>query len=560
MQQPSPAEADSILDDSGEDDGSSSTSSKDSGDLDRDDSGVGSSSRSCKLLLPAAVKPLASEHSCSRGPANTAQLAVALSALKFALLLEAAKVPASGASSAAAASGAAEAGAVARTLSVSPSTSPLRRLKKASLAKASARAALGDPAGAALTATEQPIKPGDISTAAAAARPADNDNNTAALAPAAEPASVQHCGGSGHIAGGQYGDGPLLASAVLLQLAGQSRKHALLDATSRIVHWFEYEAVQASGGTDSISTAVAGSGTAAGGVGTGAANGIEAPKPSSRKRQEEAAEAEAMLRQQKADQQQLLQRLAAAARQADRVATDGSSIAARFAPPVPAHTKNVQIRVFRADTDQEAFADSAADVIVKGQDNTAADDSTAATAPPAQSSGKWVPFSSAGGARGRHSTASGAGTTPKHGAVKAVPVKSEVLDFAPAIKPWADLVPCNKPIQCHKQLPMPRPRPLLLPDHSAAAAAFNSTPAAAGGAAADPTGRLIPAVPGVTPGAGLVAAARAVHARDALLASMPRGAVYSFSVASEHNRSGKPDDGYSKAPSTLDLDSLEVRV
>jgi hypothetical protein len=34
--------------------------------------------------------------------------------------------------------------------------------------------------------------------------------------------------------------------------------------------------------------------------------------------------------------------------------------------------------------------------------------------------------------------------------------------------------------------------------------------------------------------------------------------LLSCSVMSDHNRSGRMDDGYSKAPSTADLDNLEV--
>jgi hypothetical protein len=51
-------------------------------------------------------------------------------------------------------------------------------------------------------------------------------------------------------------------------------------------------------------------------------------------------------------------------------------------------------------------------------------------------------------------------------------------------------------------------------------------------------------------------------AREVLLQTVPRNAAYSFSVVSDQNRSGRPEDGYSMAPSSADLDSIgpEVRV
>jgi hypothetical protein len=51
-------------------------------------------------------------------------------------------------------------------------------------------------------------------------------------------------------------------------------------------------------------------------------------------------------------------------------------------------------------------------------------------------------------------------------------------------------------------------------------------------------------------------------AREVVLQTVPRNAAYSFSVVSDQNRSGRPEDGYSMAPSSADLDSVgsEVRV
>lgn len=66
----------------------------------------------------------------------------------------------------------------------------------------------------------------------------------------------------------------------------------------------------------------------------------------------------------------------------------------------------------------------------------------------------------------------------------------------------------------------------------------------------------------MAPRAGLVAAARVMAAREVVLQTVPRNAAYSFSVVSDQNRSGRPEDGYSMAPSSADLDSVgsEVRV
>lgn len=553
MQQPSFVDADSAADEA--DDDSSSSYSSTTGP-DSEDSSTDISLATRRLRLPETLASSSAGYSSKGVTANTAQLAVALSALKFALVLEAAKTPGVALQCAAAAAG----GAEGSTPATAPQSSPLRRLKKATLSKVSVGTATADANSGAGEAAEQPIIAGEYKGAAAAA---ERTQDASAKAPAHQaaaaekPSAVQYCGGSGCIAGGQYGDGPLLASAVLLQLSGQSRKHALLDATSRIAYWVEYDSVKESGTAQTINAASKGLTTGlatAGGIDPSTADGIAPPQPRSKKRQEEQAEADARLKQQQAAQQQLLQRLAAVARQADRVAHDGSSIAARFAPPAHAHAEQVRLRVYRADLDALCAADTN-EGPGASRDGTSGGVCTASAEP----SGKWVRFSSTGG-RGRTSTASGVGTTPKQCATKAVPVRSEVLGYAPAVKPWADLAPCNKPIQAHPQLPMPRPRPLLLPHHLAATA-FRTVPsgAAAGEGVAHPAGRLVPAA-GVTPAAGLVAAARAVHAREAMLATMPRAAVYSFSVMSDHNRSGRPDDGYSKAPSSFDWDSLEVGV
>ncbi|WIA15231.1 hypothetical protein OEZ85_001907 [Tetradesmus obliquus] len=386
-----------------------------------------------------------------------------------------------------------------------------------------------------------------------------------------DSSSTADDGSNEDMAGGGYGDGPLLASAVLLQLAGQARKHALLDATSRIAHWVEYDAVKVSGAAGADSTAEAGAaagggaagGTAAdgsgaatpqlpgglqtpGGISASAASSIALPKPRSKKRQEEEAEEEAQMLKQQAAEQLLLQRLAAAARQAERVAKDGASLAERFAPAVPAHNQHVQVKVHRVDKA----------ALLAQREASAAGASPNVNAPNAAAAelGRGSRFSSMAGA-GASAGFSQPGTPPaQEYAVLAVPVQQELLQFAPHVRPWAGLTPSHWPIQSHPSLPMQRPRPLLLPAAGGKAGAARAGVAAGG--VVGPAGRLLPGV-GVGANAGLVAAARAVHAREALLATMPRTAVYSFSVMSDHNRSGRMDDGYSKAPSTADLDNLE---
>ncbi|WIA35431.1 hypothetical protein OEZ86_003873 [Tetradesmus obliquus] len=358
-----------------------------------------------------------------------------------------------------------------------------------------------------------------------------------------------------------------------LSTCGQARKHALLDATSRIAHWVEYDAVKVSGAAGADSTAEAGAasggGAAAGAAGDGsgaatpqlpgglqtpggisasAASSIALPKPRSKKRQEEEAEEEAQMRKQQAVEQLLLQRLAAAARQADRVAKDGASLAERFAPVAPAHNQHVQVKVHRVDKA----------ALLAQREASAAGANPNVNAPNAAAAelGRSSRFSSMAGA-GASAGFSQPGTPPaQEYAVLAVPVQQELLQFAPHVRPWAGLTPSHWPIQSHPSLPMQRPRPLLLPAAGGKAGAARAGVAAGAGGVVGPAGRLLPGV-GVGANAGLVAAARAVHAREALLATMPRTAVYSFSVMSDHNRSGRMDDGYSKAPSTADLDNLE---
>jgi hypothetical protein len=373
---------------------------------------------------------------------------------------------------------------------------------------------------------------------------------------------------------------------VLLQLAGQARRHRLLDAASRVMFWVEYDAVKAAGshvssaadaaaGTDgslspragaAAGVAASGSGGhppssvaalvgAPGGIGAAAAEGIAPPKPRSKKRQEEEAEAAARERAAVAAQQQLLERLAAAHRQAARVSRDGSSLAARFAPPARARHTSVRLRVFRADAAAAAvtaaqlrnacdsFGGSAVAVTIGGAVGTSAagQRGTAGLAlAPAHRNSSW----SGGG-----SSSNGlAPATPK---VAAVPVKPQLLTFAPRRQPWASIRPTQRPIQQHAALPMPRPQPLLLPSGGGAAArvggglvepglspaaaaalppeAAAAAAAAAGTGSVGPSGRLL--------SGGIVAAARAVAARDVLLANVPRAAAYS--VVSDHNRSGR---------------------
>jgi hypothetical protein len=151
----------------------------------------------------------------------------------------------------------------------------------------------------------------------------------------------------------------------------------------------------------------------------------------------------------------------------------------------------------------------------------------------------------------------------------------------PRQQPWAGVRPTQRPIQTHPSLPMPRPQSLLLtagpggpargggvaeagfvsaavaglPREAAAAAA---AAAAAGTGIVGPSGKLLTGA-SVAPRAGLVAAARVMAAREVLLQAVPRNAAYSFSVVSDQNRSGRPEDGYSMAPSS-DLDSVGSEV
>jgi hypothetical protein len=335
---------------------------------------------------------------------------------------------------------------------------------------------------------------------------------------------------------------------VLLQLTGQARKHALLDATSRIAHWVEYDAVKVSGaaaaGDGTMEAGAAGGGGAAtgggtewgsgaatpqlpgglqtpGGISATAASSMALPKPRSKKRQEEEAEEEAAIWKQHAAEQLLLQRLAAAARQADRVAKHGASLAERFAPPAPAHSQRVQVKVQRIDKA----------ALLAQREASAAGINPAAEAAAAELVRSSISrFSSMAGV-GASAGYSQPGTPPaQEYAVLAVPVRQEVLEFGPHVKPWACLTPSSWPIQGHSALPMQRPRPLLLPTAGgkAGGAKFAAAGAAAGaGGIVGPAGRLLPGV-GVGANAGLVAAARAVHAKEALLAAMPRTAVYSF--------------------------------
>lgn len=457
-------------------------------------------------------------------------------------------------------------------------SSPLKRLKKAMEGVAAEAAAIA--AGA-----MNPLHPD-----AAAAQQHGGQGSAARQRAAAR--------GSGRMTTAQYGDGPLLASGVLLQLAGQSRRFDVLDATGRIAYWVEYDAVKASGSSAADGVA-AGEGAAAGGVlsprgsaatasssvapsgvaaitgapgGIGpAAEGIAPPKPRSKKRQEQEAEALARDRATAAAQQQLLDRLAAAHRQAARVCKDGSSLAARFAPAAPARHQKVQLRVYRVDGDAVQ------------QLRTAAAMSGGGSSSPGRITFGGGPGSLAvapGTLAAPHS-AGGSAENPK---VPAVPVRAVTLDFLPRQQPWSTLRPTQRPIHTRPSLPMPRPQPLLLtnaaggagrgggvadagftpaavaglpPEAAAAAAAA----AAAGTGIVGPSGKLLTGA-SVAPRAGLVAAARVMAAREVLLQVVPRNAAYSYSVVSDQNRSGRPEDGYSMAPSSADLDSLgpEVRA
>jgi hypothetical protein len=543
-QQPSPLPPTlSNCGDEDDNDSSSDDSSSTAGDGSNEDM-AGGFPTTRKLKLPTAL------HAARNGSSSShaAQLAVAMSALKFALLLGVAQGQARSSAAAAATSG--ESSNISRQASaaVTPQASPRKRLVKA----ASATVAGGTEAAAA---AEQPTRAGSVAAIeigrapAAAGRHAAAgcssgqaeaaDNLPAAAARSERTVPLQHPAGSGRIAGGGYGDGPLLASAVLLQLTGQARKHALLDATSRIAHWVEYDAVKVSGaaGTDSTTEAAAGTAAAAGvgadgsgtatpqlpgglqtpgGISASAASSMALPKPRSKKRQEEEAEEEAQMRKQQAEEQLLLQRLAAAARQADRVAKDGASLAERFAPAAPAHSQRVQVKVHRIDK---------AALLAQREGSTAGVSAASATAAElGKGSSRFGSLAGAGASAGF----SQPGTPPaQEYAVLAVPVKQEVLEFSPHVRPWAGLTPSHWPIQSHPLLPMQRPQPLLLPGAGGKAGVQRGAAAAGAGGVVGSAGRLLPGV-GVGANAGLVAAARAVHAREALLAAMPRTAVYSF--------------------------------
>jgi hypothetical protein len=540
-QQPSPLPPTLSTCDDDDSDSSSDDSSSTAGDGSNEDM-AGGFPATRKLKLPVALRTARSSSSSS---SHAAQLAVAMSALKFALLLGVAQGQAGGSAAAAApAAGESSRSNGPASAAVTPHASPLKRLVRA----ASVTVASSVDAAAA---GEQLTKAGSIAAAdvGRAPTPADAADSVpaASAAAAAVPGKsaavgMQHPAGSGRIAGGGYGDGPLLASAVLLQLTGQARKHALLDATSRIAHWVEYDAVKVSGAAGLDSTAEAGAAAGAGaagaaaGEGSGAATpqlpgglqtpgGISAsaassmalPKPRSKKRQEEEAEEEAQMRKQQAAEQLLLQRLAAAARQADRVAKDGVSLAERFAPAAAAHNQRVQVKVHRIDK---------AALLAQREGSSAGMNPNAAAATAAEL-GKGSRFSSMAGV-GASAGFSQPGTPPaQEYAVLAVPVEQEVLEYAPHVRPWAGVTPSSWPIQSHPALPMERPRPLLLPAASGKAGAPRAAAAAGAGGVVGPAGRLLPGV-GVGANAGLVAAARAVHAREALLAGMPRTAVYSF--------------------------------
>jgi len=526
-----------------------------------------------KLKLPQAVKSgkrhkrSSDDHSIQWPPS---QLAVALSALKFMLLLEVAMDEDSATQRFAGSPEGAAGG-------FQGPSSPLKRLKKA--------------------------MEGVAAEAAAVAAGAMNPLHPAAQQHGGQgPAARQRAAarGSGRMTTAQYGDGPLLASGVLLQLAGQSRRFDVLDATGRIAYWVEYDAVKASGSNAADgAAAAAGEGAAAGGVlsprgsaatasssvapsgvaaivgapgGIGpAAEGIAPPKPRSKKRQEEEAEALARDRATAAAQQQLLDRLAAAHRQAARVCKDGSSLAARFAPAAPARHQKVRLRVYRVDGDAvQQLRTSAA---MSGGGSNSPGRITFGGGP---GSLAVAPCTLAAA----HS-AGGSAENPK---VPAVPVRAVTLEFLPRQQPWSTLRPTQRPIQTHPSLPMPGPQPLLLTNAAGGAgrgggvadagftpaavaglppeaAAAATAAAAAGTGIVGPSGKLLTGA-SVAPRAGLVAAARVMAAREVLLQAVPRHAAYSYSVVSDQNRSGRPEDGYSMAPSSADLDSLgsEVRA
>jgi hypothetical protein len=523
-----------------------------------------------KLKMPHSIRASRSSSSSAGNPSPwaPAQLAVALSALKFVLLLDVAM------GEEGSTKGLGQ-GAACSAADAQAQTSPLKRLRKAvegvAAEAAAVAAGMRNPAAATAHVQQQP--------AAAATQRA------AGL-------------GSGRMMTATYGDGPLLATAVLLQLSGQSRRFDVLDATGRIAHWVEYDTVK--GSTAGGAAAAAGDGPgdaggvlsprgsgapsvvpsgmaaivgAPGGIGT-AAEGIAPPKPRSKKRQEEEAESIARERAAAAAQQQLLERLAAAHRQAARVGRDGSCLAARFAPAAPARSQKVRLRVFRADG---ALLQQAASAGGAGQQQQ----HSGSCSPQRITLGGGMAGGSAAGqaspSHAAHARLSGGGD-PDAPKVPAVPVKPSTLQFLPRQQPWAGVRPTQRPIQTHPSLPMARPQTLLLtagpggvdrggadahtpfappaaaglPPEAAAAAAAAAT---AGTGIVGPSGKLLTGA-GVAPRAGLVAAARVMAARGVLLQNVPRNAAYSFSVVSDQNRSGRPEDGYSMAPSSADLDSL----
>lgn len=551
-----------------------------------------------KLKMPRAVKASRRSRSSSSNhssPWPPAQLALALSALKFVLLLEVA----TGADGAGGQGGPSPDDAQGGAAGAPAQSSPLKRFKRAveGVAAEAAAVAAGVMHGNEAAAQQQ--------QSAGAAR--------VATGPHAAAAAAVHTMGSSRMTTMQYGDGPLLASSVLLQLSGQARRFEMVDATSRITYWVEYDAVKAaassSSGNSSNGAAAAEGGAAAssprdaaaaaaaagaagsnvlsprgtnaaggnapsgsvaaivgapGGIGP-AAEGVAPPKPRSKKRQEEEAEALARDRAAAAAQQQLLERLAAVHRQAARVSKDGSSLAARFAPAAPARHQRVRLRVYRVD--HAAVQQMRAAAMVSGAGSCSPGRITFGGGLP----GAPAPNTNSGG---------GSAEQPK---VPAVPVKAATLQFWPRKQPWAGMRPMQRPIHPHPSLPMPRPQPLLLgnggpggaargggvadaafvpaavaglpPEAAAAAAAA----AAAGTGIVGPSGRLLTSAI-VAPRAGLVAAARVMAAREVLLQVVPRNAAYSFSVVSDQNRSGRPEDGYSMAPSSADLDSLASEV
>eukprot|EP00775_Hariotina_reticulata_P008815 gene8815-8994_t len=488
-----------------------------------------------------AYSPLAKANGSNK---RQSQVAVALSALKFALLMEVASKGTAAAASAAASGG-----------------------NEHADAQLSSAANPQDDNTAHAASPQEGTSTGDCPAAGSIA-----SLHASVAVGMQNSGDVVHrvTGSSGSGAGGGYGDGPLLASAVLLQLTGQARLHSLVDATQRIAYWVEYCALRNSGQVQTscaaaskaprTATTLPGLGSPPGGIGLAAVNGIPAPKPRSRRRQAQEAEVEERQAQEAAAQQHLLERLAAANRQAENIAADGFSMAARFAPPVPARSQAVQLKVYRVD--KAAAAGCGAEA--------AAAWSQAAGGGEGRRLGRWpseaASFSSSGGGRapasslgGMSSSSAGCGAGKVR--VGAVPVKGDLRAFTPAAQPWDGIVPCPAAIQAHPALPMKRPLPLLLPASSRAAGIGDmaALEGAAAGGVLNSAGRLLPGA-GVAARGGVVAAARAVHAKEALLASVPKHAAYSFSVVSDHNRSGLMEDGYSKAPSTTDLDNYQEDV